>query len=228
MQQCRKPCPLVPPGCLVHPLEVRRQGAPALCPDLGLPLQAPSGPTPSLGTPRYLRRRHRYYGPVRRPTSARWDALVCPRVSPPSVTPPTVPIGPPGSRRWPFVREAALDPGGASPSRIATAHMLPSATGTASASTTFTLSGLPARTPHDPCLRFGPRVATRPARLGSGLPATALAGRDFHPQVISSLPSALPIGVEKRNGAFFRWRRLITTNRPPGWAASGGTRHGQG
>src|SRR5438093_245264 len=74
--------------------------------------------------------------------------------------------------------------------------MRPSATGTASASTTFTLSGLSARTPHDPCLRFGRCVATPPARLGPGLPATALAGRDFHPQVIFNLPSALPLGVE--------------------------------
>jgi len=84
------------------------------------------------------------------------------------------------------VREAAFDPGGASPSRIATAHILPSATGTASASTTFILSGLTARTPHDPCLRFEPDVAARLARLGPDLPATALVGRDFHPQVIIS------------------------------------------
>jgi hypothetical protein len=31
--------------------------------------------------------------------------------------------------------------------------------------------------------------------------------------------------VEKRNGAFFRLAKL-TTNRPPGRAATGGTRHG--
>jgi hypothetical protein len=197
MQQCRKPCPLIPPGCLVHPHEVRRQSTPALCPDLGLALQAPSGPTPSLGTPRFLRRRHRYYRSVRRPISAQWSTPVCPRASPPSVTTPTAPIGPPGSRRWLFVREAACDPGGASPSRLATAHMRPSATGTASASTTFILSGLSARTPHDPCLRFEQCVATPLARLGPGLPATALAGRDFHPQVIFNLPSALPSRVEK-------------------------------
>ena len=41
-------------------------------------------------------------------------------------------------------------------------------------------------------------------------------------------PGRVPIGVEKRNGAFFRWRRLTTTIRPPGRATSGGTRHGQG
>jgi len=80
--------------------------------------------------------------------------------------------------------------------------MLPSATGTASASATFTLSGLSARTPHDPCLRFELCVATQLARLGPGLPATALAGRDFHPQVIFNLPSALPLDVENREAIF--------------------------
>src|SRR5438132_5163797 len=202
MQQCCKPCPLIPPGCLVHPHEVWRQSTPALCPDLGLALQASSGPTPSLGTPRFLRRRHQYYRSVRRPISAQWSTPVCPRASPPSVTTPTVPIGPPGSRRWLFVREAACDPGGSSPSRVATAHIRPSATGTASASTTFHLSGLSARTPHDPCLRFERCVAKPPGRLGPGLPATALAGPDFHPQVIFNLPSALPSPVEIPDRSF--------------------------
>ena len=104
--------------------------------------------------------------------------------------------------------------------------MLPSATGTASASTTFTLSGLSARTPHDPCLRFELCVATQLARLGPGLPATALAGRDFHPQVIFNLPSALPSGVEIE-----KWRILPVgspiTNRPSGQAVAGGMRHGE-
>lgn len=69
------------------------------------------------------------------------------------------PAGPPGSRRRPFVRDAIHDPGGASPSCVAMAYIWPSTTGTVSASTTFTLSGLSFHTPHDPCLRFGPRVA---------------------------------------------------------------------
>jgi len=64
--------------------------------------------------------------------------------------------------------------------------MLSSLTGTNSTSAIFYLSRLPTRTPHDPCLRFGPHVAVTPARLGPGLPATALARRDFHPQDISS------------------------------------------
>ena len=174
-----------------------RQGGPALRPDPGDLGQVPLRLAPSLCAPRHLRRLLRYYGPVRLPTSARCAAPVSPCGRPPSATIPTAPVGSPGSRRWPFVREAALDPGGASPSCLATAPMQPSATGTASASTIFTLSGLTARTPHDPCLRFGPRVTATPARLGSGLPATALAGRDFHPQVLVSLPSALPNDVEK-------------------------------
>ena len=41
-------------------------------------------------------------------------------------------------------------------------------------------------TPHDRCLRFGRRVAEAPARLAPSLPATALAGRDLHPQDIAS------------------------------------------
>lgn len=40
------------------------------------------------------------------------------------------------------MRGLAFDPGGASPSRISTAHMLPSCTGTHSASATFSLSRL--------------------------------------------------------------------------------------
>jgi hypothetical protein len=186
MEQRRESGPLVPLGCLVPSPQVCWHDAPALRPDRAFPVRVPFGPAPSLGAPRSLRRRHRYYEPVRLPTSARWSTPVCPCAPPPSATIPTAPVGSPGSRCWPFVREAACDPGGASPSRVATAHILPSATGTASASTTFILSGLPARTPHDPCLRFEPDVAARPARLGPDLPATALVGRDFHPQVIIS------------------------------------------
>jgi hypothetical protein len=43
------------------------------------------------------------------------------------------------------------------------------------------------RTPYDPCLHFRPRIAAAPARLGTGLPATALAKWDSHPQAIISL-----------------------------------------
>ena len=48
------------------------------------------------------------------------------------------------------------------------------------------------RTPHDSCLRFGPCVTPAPARLGPGLPATALARQDFHLQVTSSFAQRTP------------------------------------
>lgn len=113
------------------------------------------------------------------------------RPAPPSVNCPTDPAGSPGSRRRPFAREAVRDPGGASPSRVTTVHTWPSLTGTSSASAIFKLSRLITRTPRNSCLRFGPRVAATRARLGSGLPATALTGRD----VVGAL--VLPGGGER-------------------------------
>lgn len=50
--------------------------------------------------------------------------------------------------------------------------------------------------PHGSCLHFRPRVAATPARLGSDLPATALAGQDSHPQAITSFHDVLPLFVE--------------------------------
>jgi len=94
--------------------------------------------------------------------------MVFPCNAPPRATGPVAPVGPPGFRRRPSVRDAVLDLGGASPSRLATAHMQPSTSITVSASTTSLISRLTFRIPHDPCLRFGPRVAATPARLGSG------------------------------------------------------------
>jgi hypothetical protein len=161
-------------GRRVHPRKMRQQGDPALRPALGPLARVPLGPAPSLGASRFLRRRHRYYEPVRLPTSARMTAPAAPRRPPPPETNPTDPVGPLMFRCSPFVREAAFDPGGASPSRISTVHMLPSCLGN-----TLGLRDLPpfeaqSRTPHDPCLHFGPRVAATPARLGPDLPAMAL------------------------------------------------------
>src|SRR6185312_7698360 len=81
-------------GCRVHPIEVRRQGNPALCPDPGPLARAPLGLAPSLHTSRFLRRLHRYYGPVRLPTSARTAALAVPCRCPPLETNPVDPVGP--------------------------------------------------------------------------------------------------------------------------------------
>src|SRR5262249_39419395 len=98
MQQRREPCPLVPPCCLVHPRKARRQGSPALRPALGALARNPLGLVPSLHTPRFLRRLHRYYEPVRLPTSARCSASVTPCAAPPSTTSSTDPVGSPRFR----------------------------------------------------------------------------------------------------------------------------------
>src|SRR4029453_11768653 len=210
VQQRRESSPIVSAGCLVDSRERWRQELPALRPVLRALTESVLRPAPSLHAPRLLRRLHQYYEQVRLPTSAPTPPLVFPlwegppptparpptsvfpRGEPPSATMPTDPVGPPGSRRRPFVREAIHDPGGASPSCITTAYTWPSTTGTVSASTTFSLSGLSFRTPHDPCLRFGPRVTTTPARLGSARSATPLVGRDSHPPVIRQCSGALP------------------------------------
>ena len=163
-------------GRRVHPREVGRQGCPALCPDPGLHARDPPGLVPSLSASRLLRRLHRYYEPVRLPTSARMMASAVPCHHPPPETNPADPVGPLRFQRWPSMHDVAHDPGGATPSRLAMAHMLPSLDATSSASAILNLSRLNTDALHGSCLRFGPRVAATPARLGSGLPATALAG----------------------------------------------------
>lgn len=176
MQQGSESSALVPPCCFADPRKIRWQSDPALRPDSGDLTQFSLRPTPSLRAPRFLRRPHRYYESVRLPASARRSTLLSPRAAPPPPTIATDPAGPPGFRWQPFERDAVHDPGGASPSRIATAHTRPSTTGTVSASTTFTISGLTTRTSLNPCLRFEPRVTATPARLGSG-PARYGSGR---------------------------------------------------
>ena len=61
----------------------------------------------------------------------------CPSHVAPIVDRSMDPIGSPGSRRLPFIRDAAFHPGGAIPSRITTVHVRPSVTGTNSASAKF-------------------------------------------------------------------------------------------
>lgn len=46
-------------GRRVHPCKVQWQSSPALCPDPATLAWVPSGLTPSLGAPRFLRQRHR-------------------------------------------------------------------------------------------------------------------------------------------------------------------------
>src|SRR5436305_5960615 len=102
-------------------------------------------------------------------------ATATPRQQPPPETNLANPVGPLQLQLGPSMHDAAHDPGGATPSRLAMAHMLP-LDATSSASATLNLSRLNTNTLHGSCLRFGPRVTATPARLGSGLPATALAG----------------------------------------------------
>ena len=165
-----------------------RSSVRSLSPSSGLPL--PSTRLVSFGG--FIR----YYEQVRLPTSARLATSVFPRDASPSATVPTDPVGPPGSRRRPFVRDVIHDPGGASPPGMMAAYTWPSTAGTVSASTTFSLSGLPFHTPHDSCLRFGPRVAATPARLGSDWSAPTLVGRDLHPRAVRQCSGALPVAVE--------------------------------
>ncbi len=121
-----------------------------------------------------------HYEPIRLPTSARRRAPVLPRATPPTVTKPSDPVGSPGFRCRPFVRDTVLDPGGAAFPRITERLMLPSCLRTHSASTISTISGLTCCTLHDSCLRFEHDVTGAPARLGSHLPATALVAKDSH------------------------------------------------
>src|SRR5262249_11895078 len=116
MQQRCEPRPLVPPCCLVHPHEIRRQGDPALRPALGALARNSLVLAPSLHAPRFLRRLHRYYEPVRLPASARRCAPVTPCAAPPSTTSSMAPAGSPRFRERPFEHDAVHDPGGATPS----------------------------------------------------------------------------------------------------------------
>ena len=121
--------------------------------------------------------------------------------TPPVTRTPRDPVGSPVFRRRPFVRDAVLDPGGARSSRVATISILPSWTGTNSASATIYPSGLTYRSPHDPCLRFGRRVAATPARLGPGLLARLWPSGTLTRKLSSALHSALPNIAEKKGSS---------------------------
>ena len=94
MQKRGKPGLGSPSGRRVHPLQIRRQGNPALRPDPGLSVRAPLGLAPSLHASRLLRRFHWYYEPVRLPTSARAATPAVPCCCPPLETNPAAPVGP--------------------------------------------------------------------------------------------------------------------------------------
>ena len=94
VQQSREPGLDGRAGRRVHPCEIGWLGNPALCPAPPLLAWVPSGLVPSLGAPRFLRRRHQYYEPVRLPTSARRAAPASPRHPPPPETNLADPVGP--------------------------------------------------------------------------------------------------------------------------------------
>ena len=96
----------------------------------------------------------------------------CPLHGAPIVDRSMDPIGPPGSRRLPFMRDAAFHPGGVSPSRLSMVDLLPSVTGTNSASATFEPSRLLLPAPH-----MTPVYASDsalPQRLQDSVPACLL------------------------------------------------------
>ena len=127
VQQGGEPHPDGRAGRRVHPCEVGWQGHPALRPDPVALAWAPSGLAPSLGSSRCLRRRHRHYEPVRTPDLSSDGGSG--NASPPS--PAGNQSGGPvrashAFRRMLFMRDPAFDPGGATPSRLAITHVLPS------------------------------------------------------------------------------------------------------
>lgn len=111
------------------------------------------------------------------------------------------------SRRYPFIRDVAFDPGGTRASRINdglhTACDVEDRLGFRDDIYFLAQS----HAPHNRCLRFGPLVAMTPARLAPSLRATALAGRDLHPQDIAGFAQR----SDNRKGNGCEW----TCNRGP-------------
>jgi len=158
-------------GRRVHPCEAGGQDDPALCPDPAPLAWGPSGLAPSLGASHCRRRRHRYYEPVRLPTSARMTAPASPRHHPPPETNPADPVGSLMFRRMLFMSDPAFDPGEAMSSRIAMTYVLPSRTGTLSAFAIFHISRL------NPAPRMTPVYTSDPAlprRQQDSVPACPL------------------------------------------------------
>src|SRR6267143_5163657 len=85
-------------------------------------------------------------------------------------------------RRVPFGRDGAFDPGGATASRIAMPHMLPSTGSERLGLRNVTAFVAQSPTPSDHCVRFAPAVADDCATLASRRRATTLPGPVFHRQ----------------------------------------------
>ena len=91
----------------------------------------------------------------------------CPSLAAPEMN--SAAAGPPRFRCQPFARELALDPGGATPSRIATAHILPSLHTTNSALRDVLNYVARSQSSRDLCLRFRPYVTAPPGRVEARL-----------------------------------------------------------
>src|SRR6478736_2059701 len=85
-------------------------------------------------------------------------------------------------RRVPFGRDGAFDLGGATASRIAMPHMLPSTGSERLGLRNVTSFVAQSPTPSDHCVRFAPAVADDCATLASRRRATTLPGPVFHRQ----------------------------------------------
>jgi hypothetical protein len=119
---------------------------------------------------------------------------------PPPVTIPADPVGSLRFQQWPSRHDAVHDPGGATPSRISTAHVLPSFDGKNSASANFHISGL---TPHPiwllstlrtPRYRDARKTRFRPARYGFSRMRLSLIG---HRQLVRTHSvKVVEIGME--------------------------------
>ena len=94
-------------------------------------------------------------------------------------------------RRIPFGRDVAFDFGGATVSRMAMPHMLPSTIMSVSASAKLLAFVAQSHTPSDHCVRFAPAVAGGCATLATRQRATTLPGPVFHrnPAVMAALPN---------------------------------------
>ena len=120
----------------------------------------------------------------------------CPLSDTPFGNQPKAPAGLPGFQRYPFIRDVAFDPGGVGPSRF-----IDGLHAAFNDENRLSLRDLiyfvaQSHTPHDRCLRFGPHVTMTPARLAPSLPATALAGRDLHPQDIAGFAQRTLIYID--------------------------------
>src|SRR5215468_12547940 len=85
-------------------------------------------------------------------------------------------------RRVPFGRDGAFDPGGATASRMAMPHMLPSTGSERLGLRNVTSFGAQSPTLSDHCVRFASAVADDYTTLASRRRATALPGPVFHRQ----------------------------------------------